>query len=78
VLTTSETKISGDMSVVLKHTITNIPLNGRTHLGNINNTFAENHTVPLVQASSKVQLNAFFTIAKLRGVVVHENSNQWA
>jgi len=75
---TSETKISGDMTAVLKQTITNVALNGRPHLVNINyNTFAEKHTVPLVQMSSTVQLNAFFTITKLGGEVAHENSSQW-
>jgi len=34
-LTTSETKVSGDMTAVLKHTTTNVPLNGRPHLVNI-------------------------------------------
>jgi hypothetical protein len=48
-------KISGDMVAVLKHTATNVPLNGRTHLGNIYNIFAEKHMVPLVQMSSTVQ-----------------------
>jgi len=65
------------MTAVLKHTVTNVPLNGRPHLVNITyNTFAEKHTVPLVQMSSTVQLNVFFTITKLGGFA-HENSNQW-
>jgi len=56
------------MTAVLKHAVTNDPLNGRPHLVNNNyNTFAEKHTVPLVQMSSTVQLNVFFTIAKLVG-----------
>jgi len=55
------------MVAVLKHTATNVPLNGRTHLGNIYNIFAEKHMVPLVQMSSTVQLIVFFTITKLVG-----------
>jgi hypothetical protein len=52
---TSEMKISGDMTAVLKHTVTNVPLNGRPHLLNTNyNTFAEKHAVPLVQMSPTV------------------------
>jgi hypothetical protein len=59
-------KISGDMTAVLKHTVTKVPLNGRPHIVNINyDNFAEKRTVPLVQMSSTVLLNVFFNTANL-------------